>query len=378
MKFANINKHRKDSINSLGSEGITSLKGASKGAKRRGFKRYIVGGSVLTIIIFTSILVGAFIKNPLQPIRIIGGTQEIDLKETDGRTNVLLLGSDRRSNNPNVTSELTDTIIVASISKFDKDIVMISLPRDLWIPGPYAKINEIYAYSYDPKTGTYDIEEVKNTVEAVLGIPIHYHAKVTFDLFEKVVDTIDGVNVPVEHSFTDYYYPIEGMENAENIAARYETLHFEAGLQKMDGPNALKFVRSRKGDNNEGTDFARAKRQQLVIKAIKDKVLSTQTLLNIGKLKELYELYKENVETNIDWDATQNFALLATQVEFNEIRSVVLDDRSDADHGGLLFAPEDRKLYGERYVLLPKTGDYSQIHAYVQKYLFSKQETQNP
>jgi anionic cell wall polymer biosynthesis LytR-Cps2A-Psr (LCP) family protein len=164
---------------------------------------------------------------------------------------------------------------------------------------------------------------------------------------------------------------VEGKEDAPD-SERYQTVHFSAGPQLMDGKTALKFVRSRHGDNGEDTDFARSKRQQKAIAAIKDKALSLRTILDINKVKNLYDIYSGNVTTDIDFATIQTFYLLSKQVDLSKVVSIVLDDRSDANEGGLLFAPEDRTLYGEGkpYVLVPKTGDYSQIHAFVQKYLF--------
>lgn len=303
------------------------------------------------------------IKSLFDPVSIVANVSAADLKETDGRTNVLLLGSDKRTEGK-IESELTDTILVASIGRVDKDVVLISLPRDLWVQSPkeyYEKINAIYAYG--------GAEEIKEVVQDVLGIPIHYHAVITFDLFSETVDILGGIEVTVDKDFTDNYYPIEGKENAPE-SERYETVEFKAGKQTMDGNTALKFARSRKGNNDEGTDFARSKRQQKVIMAIKDKALSVQTLINPVKLKDLYDSYSKNVDTDIDFGVVQNFYLLSQQIEFDRVVAVVLDDRSLANEGGLLYAPEDKSLYGERYVLVPQTGDYSQIHAYVQRYLY--------
>jgi anionic cell wall polymer biosynthesis LytR-Cps2A-Psr (LCP) family protein len=138
----------------------------------------------------------------------------------------------------------------------------------------------------------------------------------------------------------------------------------------MDGKTALKFVRSRHGDNGEDTDFARSKRQQKIIAAIKDKSFSFKTLLDINKIKGLYDAYVESVDTNVDFATIQTFYLLSKQIDLAKVVSIVLDDRSDANEGGLLYEPEDKTLYGNQYVLVPQTGDYSQIHAFVQKYLF--------
>lgn len=95
-----------------------------------------------------------------------------------------------------------------------------------------------------------------------------------------------------------------------------------------------------------------------------------QTLLDFNKIKSLYDAYANNVDTNIDLATIQSFYLLSKQVDLAKVISIVLDDRSGANEGGLLYAPEDRTLYNNAYVLIPQTGDYSQIHAFVQKYLF--------
>ncbi len=324
------------------------------------------------------------IAQSFDPISIVASVSAAKLKETDGRTNILLLGSDRRNPGNAVTSILTDTILVASIGKVDNDVVLISVPRDLWVQSPsgrYSKINEVYSNE--------GVDALKKTLENVLGISIHYHVLVTFDLFEKAIDILGGVSVNVDTAFTDYEYPIEGKEvdmcgkskeEADKLLSesmslvyifpcRYETVSFTAGPQIMDGKTALKFARSRHGNNLEGDDFARARRQQKVIEAIKEKALSAQTLLDFNKIKSLYEAYASNVDTDIDLATVQTFYLLSKQIDFVKVVSIVLDDRSGANEGGLLLNP-DATLYGGAYVLIPRSGDYTQIHAFVQKYLF--------
>lgn len=333
---------------------------------------------ILPIIIIMVLAIAALthFKNDItasfNPIQIISNASTANIKETDGRTNILILGSDERSSGAEAGRVgLTDTLLVASIGKVDNDLVLISLPRDLWVQSPsghYSKINEVYPLAESRLEGS-GPSELSGAIEDVLGVPIHYYAVVSFELFTNVIDTLGGITVEIENSFTDSLYPIQGKENApEN--ERYEVVHFEKGTQTMDGQTALKYVRSRKGDNNEGTDFARSKRQQKVVMAIKDKAFSIQTLINPTKLKELYSAYESNIKTNVDLTTVQGFYTLSQQIDFNKVVSVVLDDRSAADSGGLLYAPEDRTLYNNLYVLLPQTGDYTQIHAYVQKYLF--------
>lgn len=355
MKYVNFSKN--EEIRS-----IIEAKEIKQNTKKRKKWPYIVSVIVL-LIIFSGLIFGDNVRAIFDPVSIVGGVANAKIKESDGRTNILLLGSDARQNN-NVTSVLTDTILIASIGRVEKDVVMISLPRDLWVKTPqgyYSKINAVYTNGGG--------DGMKQVVEDVLGIPIHYYAVVDFVIFRDTIDILGGVDVTVDNTFTDYQYPVEGKENAP-LSERYETITFEQGPQTMDGETALKFVRSRKGNNNEGTDFARSARQQKVILAIKEKALSLETIVNPIKLKEMYDTYETHVDTDIGFDDMQNFYLLSQQIDFEKFRSVVLDDRSAAEQGGLLYAPEERDLYGGAYVLLPKVGDFSQLHAYVQRYVF--------
>jgi polyisoprenyl-teichoic acid--peptidoglycan teichoic acid transferase len=346
--------------------------------KKPGNTRLIAVMSFTLIAITILFFFRDSIKAAFNPISIVGKITAAELQTTDGRTNILLLGSDMRTKGAETNKPiLTDTILIASIGSLDKDVVLLSVPRDLWVKWKtdtntetYSKINSIFDYTtfYGEKIG--GIDNLTKTLHTVLGVPIHYYGVIHFDIFTEIVDILGGIDVDVETAFTDYYYPVEGMEAAPVIADRYETVSFDKGVQNMSGEVALKFARSRKGDNNEGTDFARARRQQQVIMAIKNKALNIKTLINPIKLKELYGTYSENVDSNIDFGVIQNFYLLSQQIEFDKVVSVVLDDRSQATEGGLLYAPEDTTLYGNQYVLVPQTGDYYQIHAYVQKYFF--------
>lgn len=383
MKYMDINSQvRKQSISSLGDTAPMQNKTKSK----VGFV------SILPIIIIAVVATLGFIfkeqiKAVFMPGEFSGSGSFTKLEEADGRTNILILGSDRRVDGPEAgRAVLTDTILVASIGKLDRDVVLISIPRDLYVTSPKGytnKINSVYAAK--------GIEDLEGTIGEVLGIPIHYHVMITFELFEEVVNILGGVDINVETTFTDYEYPIPGKEAdtcgkaqseidelvEKGYAAyyyapcRFETLNFTQGMVHMDGATALKYARSRHGNNNEDTDFARSKRQQNVILAIKDKATSFQTLVNIAKLKELYDAYEKNVETNIDFSTIQSFYSLSKTIDFDKVVSIVLqDERMDANEGGLLYHPTDTSLYGNQYVLIPQTGNYDQIHAYVQRYLF--------
>lgn len=372
---------------------LKSKKTGSSGKKGAPVLRYLVIGLFLLVLGgISAFFLSDKARALFDPINVVATINGVQLKETDGRTNILLLGSDRRSTDDTDTAERADTILVASVGRLDNNIVLISLPRDLWVSNPVCgkcKINEVYAYAH---YATDNPEEaLQESVEDVLGIPLHYYAVINFDLFVDAIDTLGGVKVTVDKAFDDYVYPVEGKENAlcgrtpeeledlkdaadtVKFPCRYKHVHFDAGEQVMDGQTALEFVRSRHGTNGENTDFARSARQQKVIMAIKEKAVSLETLVNPKKLAELYGLYKDSVSTNIDFATVQEFYILSQKIDFEGVRTIVLkDERDTAADGGLLFSPVDRTLYGGKYVLLPKAGDYSQVRAYVQRFLFGE------
>lgn len=318
------------------------------------------------------------IKNLFEPVSVVSKVvADGKLKSTDGRTNILLLGIDRRSAASHLGSgsSLTDTIIVVSIDENGEQPVMVSIPRDLWISNststiPSSKVNEVYARSGQ------DIEYTKKAIQSVVGIPIHYYAIVGFDAFQDAIAAVDGIEVIVDEEFDDYQYPVEGMEDAPNIEDRYQHIHFDAGRQVMDGDTALKYARSRHSTNpNEAGDFARARRQQKVILALKDKILSAETLFNPVKIKDLYDSYKENVTTDISLSDALVFYDKYKDVQIGEFTRIVLSNEPKNDSlgsGTLVSPPEEERdiLYNGQYVLVPHTRTFDQIKTIVREALF--------
>ncbi len=189
---------------------------------------------------------------------------------------------------------------------------------------------------------------------------------VDFTGFKEIIDTLKGIEVCVEHTFDDNSYPIPGKEAAIPLSARYEHLHFDAGCQTMDGETALKYSRSRMGTAGEGSDFARVRRQQKVILAVKDKIMSLSLLFNPGKVAALYRQFTGTIRTNVSLGEAQRALELLYKFddEMENVESLVLDPQS-----GLTYHPPESST-GGAYVLLPKGGNFSAIHAAVQD-LFS-------
>ena len=152
----------------------------SQPKKPDGFLKVIPLLVIITTVVGILYIFKDQIKTSFNPINIVANVAAADLESSDGRTNILILGSDRRKlGNGNETPLLTDTILVASIGNVDNDIVMISLPRDLWVNDYHSKINAVYSVN--------GIGVLKEVVEDVMGVPIHYHVLVTFELFEEAI-----------------------------------------------------------------------------------------------------------------------------------------------------------------------------------------------
>ena len=207
------------------------------------------------------------------------------LKSNNGRVNFLLLGI---SGGDHQGNDLTDTMIFVSLDKKTADLALFSLPRDIWLGSLQAKINSAYHYGEEKEKGG-GFKLAKQAVSELVGQPVHYSVLIDFDGFVKIIDLLEGIKIKVDRSFDDYQYPISGKENDDcqgdkEYKCRYEHLHFDAGLQLMDGQTALKFVRSRYAEGEEGTDFARSQRQKKAILALKDKLFSLKIMLNPKKL----------------------------------------------------------------------------------------------
>src|SRR3989339_1116008 len=208
--------------------------------------------------------------------------------EKDDRINFVLLGMGGEGHDG---PYLTDTMMIASFKPSTKEAAIFSLPRDMIVPlsqNDYRKINSIYSIgqSQNGQGG----ELVKEVLSRTFGIPIHYYAAIDFQGFVEMIDEVGGIEVEVENSFVDYQFP-----TADD---KYQEVSFKSGQQEMDGLTALRFARSRHGNNGEGSDFARIKRQQKILLAAKDKVTSFNTLINPKKITKLYSLFTQYTATD--------------------------------------------------------------------------------
>lgn len=243
--------------------------------------------------------------------------------EGDGRVNVLLLGNGGEGHDG---ADLTDSIMIASIDPVNKETVLLSIPRDLWVKpdGLWGmKINAVYSsqkqqyLSQHPKdvAGAKKAgeEKLESTIETYMGVPIHYYTMVDFTAFKQAVDAVGGITVDVKEDLVDYNMAWENKGNP--VLAK-------AGVQQMNGTKALQYARSRYGSARG--DFDRADRQRQVMVAIKEKVLSVGTFANPVKVTQLINTFGDRVVTNLTLSEMMRIYEIAKQIDSSKITSTSL------------------------------------------------------
>ncbi|MCB9799023.1 LCP family protein [Candidatus Nomurabacteria bacterium] len=265
--------------------------------------------------------------------------------EKKDRVNILLLGQGGPGHDG---PYLTDTIMIASLKPSSKEIALISIPRDLAVEIPNQGIRKINHANHFGEVMKKDFGPLltSEVIHDTLGIPIHYYVRVDFTAFKELVDDVGGVKVNVDRGFTDYEYPAPNEQ--------YQTVSFKAGVQTMDGETALTYARSRHGNNGEGSDFARAKRQQKVILALKEKLISFRTLTNPVKINNILETLGQHLLTNMEFSDIISFAKIGKDLDTTNIPTLVLDNSPNG------FLESGYSATGA-FILTPKTGNFDDI-----------------
>lgn len=279
------------------------------------------------------------------------------LQNQAGRTNILLLGIGGEGHSG---GDLTDSMLFLSLGLNGQAAKLIPIPRDIWVDSLAAKINTAYHYGNEKGEGE-GRALAKRAVSETLGVPVHYVLVLDFQGFVKAIDAVGGIDVTVERAFDDYKYPIPGQETAEPESARYEHVHFDQGLTHMDGTTALKFARSRHALGDEGTDFARAARQEKIILAFRQKILSTQTLFDGHALDNLKNSLTSSIDTDIGTrEQASFFKVFLGLGNPDNVESLSLTS--------YLQNPKITKQYDGQWVLIPSPS-LSALQTYVQESL---------
>ena len=239
----------------------------------------------------------------------------------DGAIDILLVGLDSRTDahgNPLSADELatlragddvstnTDTIILVRIPNNGQSATAISIPRDSYVEAPgdlgKTKINGVFGQVKlekmkelveqqgedpavaEPKATEAGREALIQTVAKLTGVTVDHYAEIGLLGFALITDALGGVNVCLKDAV---YEPMSGAD-------------FPAGPQKLNGPQALSFVRQRH-DLPRG-DLDRVTRQQAVMAALAHQVISSQTLSSPATLNRLQDAVQRSVVLSEGWD----------------------------------------------------------------------------
>ena len=310
-----------------------------KDKKKRGIAEYLMIGFVVVLVAIVAIASYAHFAPAMK---------EVPNKVTEGwkedRINILLIGIGGDTH-PGEGKDLADSIILASLKPSTRQVALISLPRDLYVPMDNGigmqRLNA--AHSLGAKMGFkgHGPGFLVHTVENVLGEPVHGYARIDFLAFEKVIDAMGGIDVYVYRPFYDYLFK-DG---------------FDKGWHHLSGKRALRYARYRHiKASYEGNNFGRELRQQQVIDAIRDKArnLDAASVLRLAKLAMSSSEY-----TSTNLTTPQMVELYSTfkNTQRADVRNVSLKKFTK------IVKLTEPQLYGE--AVAPPNNDYSKIREVV-------------
>ena len=272
-------------------------------------------------------------------------------QQEKGIYNVLLLGYGGAGHDGPL---LTDSIIIVHVNTNTHKATLISVPRDLWVPGNQ-KVNAIGSES--------GFQNVGPAIQSITGLPINYFVSVDFGGFVKILDDLGGVTAQVPVTFDDPFYPITGQENntcgftndqinalkakysgyslETQFTCRYEHLHFDKGPTNLDGTTALKFVRSRHGDS----DFARSLRQFAVLQGVENKLISFQMA---NKFDDIVNTISQIVKTDLDAGTIKSLVQVFGDPKAYSIKQIQLTTDNVLNQS---------TSSGGQFTLVPKSGN---------------------
>lgn len=231
--------------------------------------------------------------------------------------NLLILGSDEnRDNQKRIYTKRTrsDTIMLVHFDFVNRSISVLSIPRDtrVHIPGHGVhKINSAMALGGPELTA--------DTLREWLGVRVDHYAVIYYNVFRRAVDLLGGVNVYVDK-------PLHYDDNWGDLH-----VHLEPGWHRLNGEQALGYVRIRNVDN----DLGRIERQQKFLAALKEHFRHPSTYL---RLPQLLDAVDENLRSSLSYGQMLALAWFAKSVPAQRIEMVTLPCRMGRSY---VYADED-------------------------------------
>lgn len=289
-------------------------------------------------------LVGASAIAHSMKLRLTGAQDDEDLQPATFRQPQTLIvgGLDfRQEGEP----ENADVFMIAKVDLELKTARAISIPRDLYleIPGFGAdKITRTYDFGSKAGGGKFKpgAELMKATIEHNFGLDVDGVILTTFHGFEEIVDAFSGVEINNPYELSDAEYP--------TLDYGYTSIYFAAGVQTVNGEQALQLCRTRHQDGDPG----RVMRQQLVLRALLTKATAPE---NASGLWDLVKEHKKTVRTDLGPSKQLAYALAAPDFSNENVKFATLQEYVYDDTG-----PNGMYIY---------SGLWDQIPAFVQGFL---------
>jgi len=249
---------------------------------------------------------------------------------------ILLLGTDEREDYGGIWH--TDAIMVVTLDAQNKRIGMLSIPRDLWVKPPTLHETRINLVDYLGELNGYPgggPALLADTLQETFGLEVDHYVRIKQQGFVQAIDAIGGVTVTLNCPLQEFAPADPGSDRP------YKELYLDAGPQRLDGETALKFVTYR----YRWGDWGRAKRQQLLLLALREQALQLDIL---PKLPKLWSIVKDSVQSDLtllDW---LRLARLAMQIDPKDIHGRVIDETMTEDYitkgGGMALEAEMDKV----------------------------------
>nr|GGG87506.1 hypothetical protein GCM10011398_36710 [Virgibacillus oceani] len=246
---------------------------------------------------------------------------------------ILLMGIENYSTNGK--NGRADTQIVVTLNPQTNKMTMTSVPRDtrIMLPeegaGQYAGYHKINAaYTFGSITGYGGKKLTIEMVEELLDIPIDEYIAVDFEGFRDIVDALGGVTVDIKEGFWE-----------KNIYNNDKRIYFEEGPRKLNGEEALAFVRMRKRDVN--TIYPRDERQRQFIQAAISEAISVGTIFKVG---EISDILGKNVETSLKPSEIYALQQAYSSIDASKIKTLEIEGSNQMINGKSFFIPTDEGL----------------------------------
>jgi LCP family protein required for cell wall assembly len=295
-------------------------------------------------------------------------------KDANGRTNFLVLGTSE-DDPGHEGANLTDSMMIVSISQDKKDAYMFSIPRDLYVEygmacnaGYSGKINEYFSCSNQGDSAADEQDRLVKTqsfVGDIFGLDIQYGVHVNQTVIKEIVDAVGGVDVDIQGSGDAPGILDRNADWRCNYTCYY--VKYDNGVHHLDGEHALYLSMARGHDaptyGLSRSNFDREINQQKIIMAVKDKAVNTGIITNLSAITKLMDALGNNLRTNIKIDEIRTLMQVANDVKANDVHSVSLIDGNEK--------VMTTGMYGDASVVMPSAGifQYDDLRAFIQKNL---------